>query len=680
MAATEPKIDFEVLMEQDLFNDNSLHTFRNQALSNALHVNCLSGIYLNPWISGYTLDGKPYCKDEISHYKDVVLPGLEKMISDCNPYSQVILGDNNILDFCKVALKQSMQQAIIFRALSVTTWIACILHIFSNQNYIFNEQDERLLKNVLREIVEISDEDLQFDVLKILGKAILYDRQTVLMFLEKLDKKRYYILSLSLYSVFVEGNCVTATLEDGRINEIDRESKEGVEIFKISSLLGERFYREGVYNRAATNGLVALSKARLQIKFKIKLLMQCYLSLYKQPDKYKHRKIWDLLRTIIVSDLSPIIENFLRRQDNTPFTFQKLYGLLFSEAFKLSPESQALYFARFNHPEHHLLLGYRQTMLEENQPIFEHLVKTVLDFGETGYRALRYENLENPHLLKVFSEESTGEYLQHVWSESSNFEVINTGKFAGCTVHDTDDIFKILTWGCGLNCLEPLHGKIYLLPHLCDGQNRLLLLLDKNNQVIAGCLFHLLLRGPENPKTVLVLSPIYIQDHYLNQLDLAREHLDIIARKRAAKMGLHLFAFEGGKCPNRTNAKNLVMSEGIFSLKGFIKAGFCNGIDELSSPINRAVRDGFQYYHNYQELYSPSETDQKSMIEKVQTAAKEIDEFQKVAKELAESISLGVEPSSIVMGYLFNRSQIKGSCDLFANAPRTKVAVPRGAG
>lgn len=550
-----------------------------------------------------------------------------------SPNASIITGEKGLLEFVKTSIQGDIDPYEARDILLFLTWAILFLEQLEKQKIHFNKDEIIILRHALRDIIELSDENLLFTLLKYFGNLLCNHKESFLKSLEKMNKQRCFGFATVLQVIF----------DNSKKSNVD--DKERAELANIRSILCNKLYREGVYHRSALLALVTLTKSNLNFGAKCKLLDQCHLSLNKQSNKAEHLKIWDMLRTLLLCNLKDAIEIFLSARAEKSFSFQELYWILFKETFKLKNEDESQYRQRFDHMHHHLLLGYRQNALEDIRPFFDRFIKAVLNEGDTGYQTLRYNNIDNPHLTTVFTGGS-GNFLETLWCENPPVEKLEGGVLDGCHLRNTDNYWTLLTWGIGLNCLEPLEGKIYLIYHMLDGQNRLLLLTDKNNRPIAGCIFHLLFRGIDNPRPVLVLSPIYILIHHLKHVDAIRQALDNLATKTAVRMGLPLFAFHGGKVPDRAEARKLENSEPIYAMQGYVKGGFRTGIDELSSPINKREVNGALHYHNYQELYSPSIADLKLVAEQL-----------KILKEktlmFISNTKIGDEACSLVMGYLY---------------------------
>lgn len=635
MAEVKEKIEGKALLEHALYSAPELSDFWQFMINRCskelqLFTDNLIVRILNLW-STYVYP-QTDCK--------ALLEELENILKQL-PYFSVLSGKHSILESCKQRLEQKITPVTARNILLALTWSSLALYDFQQTIQKFNDKQLSLLRYTLRDIVEISNSDLLFKLLKALGMSLRLHPYNLLSYLEKINKLRYYAISLCL---FVFGF------------ELDAEEPEAV--VSIRNVLRDKLYREGVYNRSALRALDALSELDIKPEFKSLLIAECHQALYQQKDKRVHLDTWDMLRTLAVCELESSIEKFIEGKNGKRFSFRELHWQLFSETFKLSAEQQVVYDIRFKHRSHHLLLGYYQKMMVDNRPIFENFIKAVLNEGEAGYHSLRYDNPENPHLCRMF-EAVSGSYLQTIWRNQSNIVTINGGELDGFTIHNTDEYWTFLTWGMEFNCLEPLEGKVYLLAHLLDGQNRLLVIFDKQQRPVAGTLMHLLFRGEHDMVPILVLSPIYVHDLHHTKLNAMRSATDHIASQVAQKMGLPLYAFTGGKYSDRTGVKLLEKSEAIFSLPGYIKKGR-NGTDELSSPTNRRNDNekGIIFYHDYHELYVPSLEDMKAVVE-----AKHVAECR--TSELLSSIKIGPENCSIVMGYLFDKVSVaRDSCPI----------------
>jgi len=168
----------------------------------------------------------------------------------------------------------------------------------------------------------------------------------------------------------------------------------------------------------------------------------------------------------------------------------------------------------------------------------------------------------------------------------------------------------LLTWGIGINCLDPELGCYKLLAHLLDGQHRLQLMRNVEGKIIAGRFIHLLLSDIENPKPVLAVGKTYfLGSTALEIKQKIQQIFDTRAEQIAHKMQIPLYAIlttEADKDMHRIHPLE-ENAKGIFNTLGFTKmAHIAGGMDYDFYPIEslKQIKD-ITVIYAYQTLYNP---------------------------------------------------------------------------
>lgn len=160
------------------------------------------------------------------------------------------------------------------------------------------------------------------------------------------------------------------------------------------------------------------------------------------------------------------------------------------------------------------------------------------------FHSSRYQQETSPHLTKVFEGRET---LAEAWKEGEK-QNIEDGRYAGCTIVDSDDPFDLLLSGevsgsCQAVDRDPDHSKS-LLGTILNGENRLLVLKDQTGKIIGRQIFRLLWE-PVQQKPVLFLERFYPRDDVELQREIAPKLLNF-AIQRAGRLHLPLLSnFEG---------------------------------------------------------------------------------------------------------------------------------------
>lgn len=342
-------------------------------------------------------------------------------------------------------------------------------------------------------------------------------------------------------------------------------------------------YREGVNNRVVIDALLKLIEIKeISENNKVFLILHCQKILQNKPkDKKSHYKIWGLLYSLLCSELNKEIEDFL----NIPANIEKedmlstLYWRFLQKMVGLTEADKKSYEEYFKSENHHLILAFRQNLdLDDKEKVlashFDKFIKAVIREGNTGFRKLRYDETQNAHLQTVFSirKDST---LKSLWSSADINLTFKTGPFKECQLICTDNYWDMMTWGFGINCLDPIGGDYKLLLLLLYGQHRAMILRDAKGKVIAGCMLHLLLHNVHNPQPCLALGMLYHRDRWQEKKEAVeiKSAIRNLFERLGATIGLEL----GIRCYSFYEKFNDLANDGypggIYGLGVFTRQG-----------------------------------------------------------------------------------------------------------
>jgi len=449
------------------------------------------------------------------------------------------------------------------KTISLMIWIATKLFLFHHTE-LSNKNLElvRLSQDFFAELLARSDENERSDESSIFFETLQSNAIVLNKFLAQ-SKPRRYAIAVILSAIFQ-----------------DEDATYFLDFFGSHNC-----YKEGIYQRIAIKALkMLLWHPRLSRDEKRFLFQNCYHLLESEKDKNIHFSSWGITISILMSS-SDTINHYLNQCQNAniPFSLTDLYWKIFQDTFELKNTDYIQYVNNFNPTKnlhHYSLFAFRQgfsffaeedSMHAVNITFLDHLIKTFLFEGVIGYRRLRYETDANLHLAEVFNRKN-GLSLKIAWQDCDYRVSISSGKFQGSAVYLTDDIWDFLTWGDGINCLDPIGGDTKLLSHILDGRNQLVLLRDRNDKVIAGYILHLLLREKSEP--ILAIGATYISGNIVDE-EAVREIqalLDSIVLHKAKTMAIPLVAL-----PLKSHAvaiERQVINAPNNSLPLLIKQGF----------------------------------------------------------------------------------------------------------
>jgi hypothetical protein len=337
---------------------------------------------------------------------------------------------------------------------------------------------------------------------------------------------------------------------------------------EIVVFFNNALYREGVYNRIVIDVLLKLIESKeISHLNKVFLVLHCQKILKNKPeDKKSHYKIWSLLYSLLCSKLNKDIENFLNSPANIKDDMlTTLYWKFLQNVVGLSEADKKSYYENFNHENHHLILAFRQNLDDDDDDEkilalhFDKFIKAVTREGNAGFRKLRYDEIENSHLHSLFSIKQNSEFdlksttersaLKSLWSESDIKLTFTRNQFKSHQLICTDNYWDMMTWGFGINCLDPTNGEYKLLLLLLYGQHRLMILRDEKERVVAGCMLHLLLHNIHNPTPCLALGALYHRDRWQEQKEatevkaMIRNLFERLGATVGLRLGIPCYAF-----------------------------------------------------------------------------------------------------------------------------------------
>lgn len=198
------------------------------------------------------------------------------------------------------------------------------------------------------------------------------------------------------------------------------------------------FYREGLYNRKIENTLLKLLYSPLSTNCKKYFVEHCIISLNHLVEglkKSRHYEVWSLLDTLVDCKIDAEMEDFATL-NNPKSTLTDLYWAGFRSAFPELKVDYSAYQQHFNHPLHYMFLAFCQNINKpELKKMADILIKTILESGLTGYRALRYKKEHNSHLQMAFHDDKDAK-LQLIWSTSFDPIIIEADECKGYSAHD----------------------------------------------------------------------------------------------------------------------------------------------------------------------------------------------------------------------------------------------------
>lgn len=457
-----------------------------------------------------------------------------------------------------------------------------------------NDEQYKLWEQLLIDCFTITDKEIRYLALRLFRQELYNNNSHYFRCLAN-SKKRFYVAALAL-SVF-SGN------KPQLINQ-------------FSSL---SLYRQGTYNRIFVESLIRLAlHTHISSQSKLRLIEHIVQTTNNNEDRTVHYKAWTLLLMLIKSKLSSQIEEYLNESPDEHL-LENLFWKLFSHTLKLSQDCRKLYQQHFNHPMHHLFFCYRQNVIQhglegtsgrDQQNKFDHFLIAVIQKGPEEFRNIRYDESISPHLHSLFHGEA-GRLIKSMWLKHVEPIILQNGILNNCTIHCSDTYWDLFTWAIGINCLEPMWGKLYTAAHLLNGQHKVVLLKDPSGIVIGGYLFHLLLTNPHEPKPILAVGKAYIRDGYnLHQKREIQDTLDTMSRKVAEMMNLPLVAIltcnEDKEMHRKIAAEE--NSAGIFTQEGYVGGATDPGLDYDWYPhaSRQTVAGNTRVIFEYQRLFSPS--------------------------------------------------------------------------
>lgn len=517
--------------------------------------------------------------------------------------------------------------------LEILTWMAIILEFPISQ--ILSEKQADLYSGLMQDILSHTESAPIFNMMRLFylglqNKDYLGQNLWAVNNYLSCANKRNHPLALVL------AHLCNGSYQAGTYNT-NTKPNEKIQI-NVVEFFNSPIYREGPWVRVVLDALLALINAKeLSSPTRVLLVLHCQNILQtgpKKDDKEFHFETWSLLYTLLSCKLNVDIEAFMNNPSNIVKEDKKLVyvnfkaqelppvalkedilDFLYWEFLKkkvgLTDADKPSYEKHFNQTTHHLILAFRQNLDDEDdEKQFDEFIRAVNQNGQEGYRQLRYNETTNPHLQTVFActpsttvkaaasttakdaniDPKTAIEISQLKSRWSRCDVDITlhqphnQKFKDHKLSCTDNYWKLLTWGRGINCLEPMDGEYKLLMLLLYGQHRLLLLRDQKGKIIAGCMLHLLLFNLNAPEPCLVLGKVYHKDreNAVSEQALRNAENEIlslfesVAATLANQLETSTFAFlmkSGSESPtnpnwNKGNPERQAKGLAIFSKQG----------------------------------------------------------------------------------------------------------------
>jgi len=421
-------------------------------------------------------------------------------------------------------------KVLLDRKLKTICWMIWFAVKLSRSDY--DQNSSARYQNFFDEILPRSDEHERYEESTIFFENLESCPMALNKFLEG-SKRRRYTIAVILSAIF----------------------NDEKEIHFLNFFRDHKCYDEGIYQRISIKTLkYFLWNPDLSIDNKRFLLQHC-CHLLKDKDKNSHFSMWGITISILMARIPDRINDYLNqcRNSNASLSLDDIYWEAFQDIFELTDMDYAQYLKSFNPTKnlhHYSLLAFRQSFSEEDDDLLninslKQLVKTFLLSGTFGYRLLRYDFDRNLHFSEVFKRKNAFS-LKTTWEDCNYIIQVDSEKFKGSTVCVTDDIWDFLSWGDGINCLDPIGGGTKLLTHILDGRNQLVLLRDKNGQVIAGYILHLLLQGLKKTEPILAVGATYIRGNITDdeEMKIIQSLLDSVVVDKARKMAIPFVALQ----------------------------------------------------------------------------------------------------------------------------------------
>lgn len=571
-----------------------------------------------------------------------IYANLKELITECFSYNagfclSIFTGSHvneggGLFAYCENELKKNIENKAehidhhrVRFTLETLTWLALVISSiqFGPSNYRrIRDREQKEISNCIQAILNTSEISTKIQMLQVFQRNFIYSlthyNPNGMYFYEELEQNKIKVnhhrfLENYLAIANERRKPIALLLSDLCQNSEKPEanpSKNNNFMPDIVVFFNNPLYREGVYYRIVIDVLLKLIESKeISENNKVFLILHCQKNLKdKSKNKNHHYKAWSLLYSLLCSNLNKEIEEFLNITDNiVDDMLNILYWRFLKKVAKLTEADKQSYEANFNSENHHLILAFRQNLDgNDNDEFlashFDKFIQAVTRGGTAGFRKLRYDETQNPHLQTLFSLKKDTELdsknatesttLKSLWSTSDITLTFTDGQFKGHQLICTDNYWDMMTWGFGINCLNPIRGSYKLFFLLLYGQHRLMMLRDENGKVVAGCMLHLLLKNIHKPKPCLALGVLYHRDNWQDKKESTKVKaaISILFERLGATLGLRLgiscYAFynkglysQPTGCYNKDYPERIVAGLGIFTKQGWIQRYPSAGLD-----------------------------------------------------------------------------------------------------